>query len=73
MPEHTPTNSTGWTMDEKADFFLERTPFEINTVKQCASCGHWEMLIRDPRHLNDGNVFAYCPACGSTFHVRYVG
>lgn len=47
----------------------EHTPEELNTVKQCSTCGISEMLIRDPRNLSNGSVFSYCLFCGTAYRV----
>ena len=43
---------------------------EVNSVRQCDACGKFTMIIRDPRTLSDGDVYAYDPVCGRTYHVR---
>lgn len=43
---------------------------EVNAVKWCSECGKFSMILRDPRTLPDGAVYAYDPLCGVTYHVR---
>lgn len=42
---------------------------EINIVKTCQSCGCHNLITRDPRNLNDGDVYAYDPMCGVTYFI----
>ncbi len=43
---------------------------EPNIAKWCPKCQKLTMLVRDPRGLEDGSVYAYDPWCGETYHVR---
>ena len=47
----------------------ECTHDEINSVRQCPRCLLFTLLIRDPRALEAGAIYAYDPLCGLTWRV----
>ena len=57
-------NESEWTAQ------YETVDGETNTTQECWWCQTPDMLLRDPRELPSGSVFAYCPGCGGTYIVR---
>lgn len=42
---------------------------EMNALGWCPHCGQLRFLLRDPRRLEPGNIYAYDPWCGYSLAI----